>query len=158
MDQSVRSKATAAPAPPPAATKGNVAVGVITAVVSMLLCAVAYALVIDTTRTIYGWIGAIIGGAIGTAVNRRGCGGAVTSAVSSVCSLAATFLGQYAGFALLTAKDLGLGPFDVLLHHSAAALTVWHDHLGFTNAMGLVLAPVFGAIFPNISPNTPRRL
>ncbi|WP_370105155.1 hypothetical protein [Streptacidiphilus sp. BW17] len=140
------------------ATKGNVAMGVVTALVSMVLCAVAYALVIDTTQTIYGWIGAIIGGAIGTAVNRRGCGGVVTSAVSSACSLAATFLGQYAGFALLTAKDLGVGPFDILLHHSAAALTVWHDHLGFTNMMGLVLAPVFGAVFPNISPNTARRL
>ncbi|MEY9870678.1 lipoprotein signal peptidase [Streptacidiphilus sp. MAP12-33] len=157
MSGTVRSKATATPAPPPAPTAGKITAGVITALISMVLCAAAYAGVIATTRTVYGWIGLIIGGAIGSAVHRRGCGGAVTSTVSAVCSLAATFLGQYVGFTLLAAHDLGLDPVDILLHHSGAALTLWQDQLGFVNLMGLVLAPVLGAVFPNIG-DTPKRL
>ncbi|WP_037605643.1 hypothetical protein [Streptacidiphilus rugosus] len=157
MSETVRTEATASPTTVEGERRrGSVAVGVLTAVGTAVLCAVAYAAVIGTTRTVYGWIGVIIGGAVGSAVARLSRGGAVTSVASGLSALAATFLGQIVGMGVLTAKDNSLPMFDVLLHHTDVAMTVWQDHLGFTNLLGLVLAPVCGAIFPNIEPTRKR--
>ncbi|MGX9883508.1 hypothetical protein [Streptomyces sp. NPDC002276] len=114
-----------APYAPPAPSKNNIALGLVTAVVAALVASGIYGVVIGTTKHEIGWAAVGVGFVIGLAAGKIGGRNPTLPVVSAVLALGAVYLGQLVGEAMIGADELGVSFSKVFFDHFDVVQDAW---------------------------------
>ncbi|MFF3616218.1 hypothetical protein [Streptomyces sp. NPDC002580] len=114
-----------APVAPAAPARGDFALGLAAAVGAGLVSAVLYAIVIGLTKHEFVYAAIGVGILVGIATGRVGGRSETLPVVSVIVAVAATYLGQLAGKAMLIAKEVGVGFDEVFFDHIDVAQAAW---------------------------------
>ncbi|MER5523951.1 hypothetical protein ABT075_04955 [Streptomyces sp. NPDC002677] len=118
----------AVPAPPaPAPPRGNVALGVVGAVVAAVAAAALYGMVIGLTKHEIGWAAVGVGFVIGLAAGRLGGRNPLLAVVSTVLALGSVYLGQLVGEAMIGADQLGVSFSELFFQHFGVVQDAWKE-------------------------------
>ncbi|MGW2957184.1 hypothetical protein ACWDGI_01680 [Streptomyces sp. NPDC001220] len=115
------------PAAPPAPPRGNVALGVIGAVVAAVAAAALYGMVIGLTKHEIGWAAVGVGFVIGLAAGRLGGRNPLLAVVSTLLALGSVYLGQLVGEAMIGADQLDMSFSEVFFQHFGAVQDAWKE-------------------------------
>ncbi|MFI5827354.1 hypothetical protein ACIA6C_08840 [Streptomyces sp. NPDC051578] len=117
----------AAPAP---ARSGNVALGVVAALVAAVVAAGIYGAIIGVTKYQVGYAAVGVGALVGFAAGKLGGRNPLLPVVSVLVSLAAIFAGQIFGIAMIGADELKVGVLDVLNMGVSLLVDAWKEDAG----------------------------
>ncbi|MFI9060438.1 hypothetical protein ACIGQE_00985 [Streptomyces sp. NPDC053429] len=117
----------AAPAP---ARSGNVALGVVAALVAAVAAAGVYGAIIGVTKYQVGYAAVGVGALVGFAAGKLGGRNPLLPVVSVLVSLAAIFAGQIFGIAMIGADELKVGVLDVLNMGVSLLVDAWKEDAG----------------------------
>ncbi|MGW0335996.1 hypothetical protein ACWD0J_29760 [Streptomyces sp. NPDC003011] len=115
-----------APAPP-APARGNVALGLVVAVVAALVTAGVYGALVGATEYEIGYAAVGVGFLIGFAAGKLGGSHPVLPVVSAVLSLGAVYAGQLLGIAMIGADDSGMSVTTILTDHFDLVTKSWSE-------------------------------
>lgn len=128
-----------APAPPPAPTRDNLALGIVAALVATLVGAGAYGALIGAIEREIGYAAVGVGYLIGFAASKVGGRNPALPFVSVVLAIPAVYLGQLIGGAVLLAK-LTDGSFaEVFIDHFGVLAEAWSDAAGAMDYLFLAI-------------------
>ncbi|KPI22305.1 hypothetical protein OV450_1826 [Actinobacteria bacterium OV450] len=118
------------PAPAAAPTRGgNVALGVLAAVVAGLAAAGVYGAIVKATHHEIGYAAVGVGALVGFAAGKAGGRNAALPVVATLLSVAAVLGGQLFGIALDGAEQLSTGVVEVLTDHTSEVVDSWKTGL-----------------------------
>ncbi|MFD5421347.1 hypothetical protein ACFWJT_25380 [Streptomyces sp. NPDC127069] len=117
---------TPAPAQAPA-RKGNVALGVVAAVVAGLAAAGVYGAIVKATHHEIGYAALGVGALVGFAAAKAGGRNAVLPVVAALVSVASVLAGQLFGIALDGADQLSESVVDVLTNRTSEVIDSWKE-------------------------------
>ncbi|MEU7063701.1 hypothetical protein [Streptomyces sp. NPDC046161] len=117
----------AAPAP---ARSGNVALGIVAALVAAVAAAGVYGAIIGVTKYQVGYAAVGVGALVGFAAGKLGGRNPLLPVVSVLVSLAAIFAGQIFGIAMIGADELKVGVLDVLNMGVSLLVDAWKEDAG----------------------------
>ncbi|MEW2621119.1 hypothetical protein [Streptomyces sp. NPDC048106] len=109
----------------PAPAGGNLAVGLIAAVVAAVVAAGLYGLIIGATKHEIGYAAVGVGFVVGLAAGKAGGRNAVLPIASVVLALASVYFGQLVGEAMIGAKALGVNFTEVFFGHFSVVQEAW---------------------------------
>jgi hypothetical protein len=128
------------PVPPAVPARGNLALGVVAAVVVALVTAGVYGYILKTTEREIGYAAIGVGLAIGFAAGKVGGANPVLPIVSGALSLVAVCLGQLFGVALIMDGDeTSVTLTDVLTEYSDLVVTIWKESFDAMSFLFLVI-------------------
>lgn len=114
-----------APVPAPAPVKNNIGLGLAAAFGAAVIVAGVYGVIIGLTKHEIGWAAVGVGFLIGLAAGRLGGRNPVLPVASAVLSLAAVYLGQLVGEAMLIADQVKVGFNEVFFQHLSVVQEAW---------------------------------
>ncbi|MGW2566685.1 hypothetical protein [Streptomyces sp. NPDC001537] len=114
-----------APAPVPAPVKNNIGLGLGAAFAAAVVVAGVYGVIIGLTKHEIGWAAVGVGFLIGLAAGRLGGRNPVLPVASAVLSLAAVYVGQLVGEAMLIADQVKVGFNEVFFQHLSVVQEAW---------------------------------
>ncbi|MFF4358734.1 hypothetical protein [Streptomyces sp. NPDC001604] len=114
-----------APAPAPAPVKNNIGLGLGAAFAAAVVVAGVYGAIIGLTKHEIGWAAVGVGFLIGLAAGRLGGRNPVLPVASAVLSLAAVYVGQLVGDAILIADQVKVGFNEVFFQHLSVVQEAW---------------------------------
>ncbi|MFG2475312.1 hypothetical protein [Streptomyces fagopyri] len=114
-----------APAAPAAPARGNFALGLAAALGAGLVSAVLYGLVIGLTKHEIGYAAVGVGFLVGIAAGRAGGRSQTLPVAGVIFSVAAVYLGQLIGEAMIIAKQVGVGFNEVFFDHLSFVQDSW---------------------------------
>ncbi|MFJ9338289.1 hypothetical protein ACIRP0_03220 [Streptomyces sp. NPDC101733] len=117
-------------APAPAPASGNVAFGVLAAVVAGLVSAAVYGAIVKATEHEIGYAAVGVGALVGFAAGKIGGRNAVLPVVAVLVSVAAVLAGQLFGVALSGAEQLSETVVDVLTQRTSEVVDNWQANAG----------------------------
>ncbi|MFD0377779.1 hypothetical protein [Streptomyces sp. NPDC059525] len=117
---------TPAPAQAPA-RKGNVALGVVAAVVAGLAAAGVYGAIVKATHHEIGYAALGVGALVGFAAAKAGGRNAVLPVVAALLSVVSVLAGQLFGIALDGADQLSESVVDVLTNRTSEVIDSWKE-------------------------------
>ncbi|WP_372345055.1 hypothetical protein [Streptomyces sp. KL116D] len=135
------------PPPPPAGRSGNVALGIVAAVVLALVTAWIYGAIMKAVEAEIGYAAVGVGLIIGFAAGKIGGRSQALPFVCAVLALGAVYLGQLTGYAMAIA-DLGNVSFlDILTDHFSDLNEGWKHEADFLTYLFLLVgaAAAFGS-------------
>ncbi|GAA4022047.1 MULTISPECIES: hypothetical protein [Streptomyces] len=115
-----------APAPP-APARGNVALGLVVAVVAALVTAGIYGAIVGATEYEIGYAAVGVGFLIGLAAGKLGGSHPVLPVVSAVLSLGAVYAGQLIGIAMIGADASGMSVMTIFTDHFDVVTKAWSE-------------------------------
>ncbi|MEV7318909.1 hypothetical protein [Streptomyces sp. NPDC093970] len=113
-----------APAAPP---RGNVALGLVAAVVAAVAAAALYGMVIGLTKHEIGWAAVGVGFVIGLAAGRLGGRNPALAIAATVLALGSVYLGQLVGEAMIGADQLDVSFSEVFFQHFGVVQDAWKE-------------------------------
>ncbi|GHE13184.1 hypothetical protein [Streptomyces alanosinicus] len=116
-----------APPAPAAPARNNLVLGVVAAVVAAMAAAALYGLVIGATKHEIGYAAVGVGFVVGLAAGKAGGRNPVLPIAAVVLALAAVYLGQLVGEAMIGAKESGLDFSDVFFNHFDLVQKAWKE-------------------------------
>ncbi|MBJ7905480.1 hypothetical protein [Streptomyces sp. DSM 110735] len=120
----------APPAPQPAApVRSNLVGGLLTALGAAVVAGGLYGVVIGLTEHEIGWAAVGVGFVIGLAAGKVGGRNAVLPVVSVVLALAAVYLGQLVGEAMIISKLVHRDFLTVFLSHFSVVQDAWQEEM-----------------------------
>lgn len=119
-----------APAPP-APRQGNLALGIVAAVVAALVTAGIYGAIIGGTGYQIGYAAVGVGFLIGLAAGKIGGSNPVLPVLSAVLSLGAVYVGQLIGVAMIGADESGISATTLLTDHFDLVTAAWKESADF---------------------------
>ncbi|MEU9257311.1 hypothetical protein AB0D68_02355 [Streptomyces sp. NPDC048212] len=128
------------PAPP--APRGNVGLGVLTALGTAIVAAILYGVIAGSIEREVGYAAIGVGFLVGFAASKVGGPLPAVGAASAVFSLGAVFLGQLVAMSMILADGLGVGFSEVFFEHFGDVLDVWKQEADFMTYLFLLLGPV----------------
>ncbi|MCF3183401.1 hypothetical protein IPZ70_26170 [Streptomyces polychromogenes] len=117
---------TPAPAQAPA-RKGNVALGVLAAVVAGLAAAGVYGAIVKATHHEIGYAALGVGALVGFAAAKAGGRNAILPVVAALVSVVSVLAGQLFGIALDGADQLSESVVDVLTNRTSEVIDSWKE-------------------------------
>ncbi|MFF3936111.1 hypothetical protein [Streptomyces phaeofaciens] len=118
----------AVPPPFPAAPRqGNVALGILTAVVVALVTAGVYGGIVGATEYEIGYAAVGVGFLVGFAAGKVGGGNPALPIVSAVLALGAVYLGQIIGIGMIMADIAGVSATTVFTEHFGVITEAWSE-------------------------------
>ncbi|MFD9460868.1 hypothetical protein [Streptomyces sp. NPDC060027] len=114
-----------APVAPAAPARGNAALGLAAAVAAGLVSAILYGLIIGLTKHEIGYAAVGVGFLVGIAAGRVGGRSQTLPVASVIVSVAAIYLGQLVGEAMIGAKEYGVGFSEVFFDHFDVVQEAW---------------------------------
>jgi len=114
-------------APAPAPVAGNSALGVLAAVGAGVLSAILYGLIVGLTKHEIGYAAVGVGFLVGIAAGRVGGRSQTLPVISVIVSVAAVYLGQLIGEAMLGAKEIGVSFSTIFFDHFDVVQAAWKD-------------------------------
>ncbi|MEU0435308.1 hypothetical protein ABZ153_27385 [Streptomyces sp. NPDC006290] len=117
-----------APVAPATPARNNFALGAVAAVGAGVVSAVLYGLVIGLTKHEIGYAAVGVGFLVGIAAGRLGGRNQTLPVVSVIVSVAAIYLGQLIGEAMIGAKETGLGFSTIFFDHFDVVQQAWKDN------------------------------
>ncbi|MEU2464979.1 hypothetical protein OG795_12205 [[Kitasatospora] papulosa] len=131
------------PAPPaPPAARGNVGLGVLTALGTAIVAAILYGVIAGSIEREVGYAAIGVGFLVGFAASKVGGPLPAVGAASAVFSLGAVFLGQLVAMSMILADGLGVGFSEVFFEHFGDVVDVWKQEADFMTYLFLLLGPV----------------
>ncbi|MBG0853102.1 hypothetical protein I2W78_14900 [Streptomyces spinoverrucosus] len=115
------------PPAPPAPARGNLALGVVTAVVVALVTAGVYGAVVGATEYEIGYAAIGVGFLIGFGAGKVGGANPVLPVLSALLSLGAVYLGQLIGTAILSADIVGVSATTMFTEHLDLLMEAWQE-------------------------------
>ncbi|MFC9204317.1 hypothetical protein ACFT79_24785 [[Kitasatospora] papulosa] len=128
------------PAPP--AARGNVGLGVLTALGTAIVAAILYGVIAGSIEREVGYAAIGVGFLVGFAASKVGGPLPAVGAASAVFSLGAVFLGQLVAMSMILADGLGVGFSEVFFEHFGDDVDVWKQEADFMTYLFLLLGPV----------------
>lgn len=128
------------PAPP--AARGNVGLGVLTALGTAIVAAILYGVIAGSIEREVGYAAIGVGFLVGFAASKVGGPLPAVGAASAVFSLGAVFLGQLVAMSMILADGLGVGFSEVFFEHFGDVVDVWKQEADFMTYLFLLLGPV----------------
>ncbi|MFE0034249.1 hypothetical protein [[Kitasatospora] papulosa] len=128
------------PAPP--AARGNVGLGVLTALSTAIVAAILYGVIAGSIEREVGYAAIGVGFLVGFAASKVGGPLPAVGAASAVFSLGAVFLGQLVAMSMILADGLGVGFSEVFFEHFGDVVDVWKQEADFMTYLFLLLGPV----------------
>ncbi|MFE4694520.1 hypothetical protein ACFRH6_31280 [Streptomyces sp. NPDC056749] len=128
------------PAPP--APRGNVGLGVLTALGTAIVAAILYGVIAGSIEREVGYAAIGVGFLVGFAASKVGGPLPAIGAASAVFSLGAVFLGQLVAMSMILADGLGVGFSEVFFEHFGDVVDVWKQESDFMTYLFLLLGPV----------------
>ncbi|AGJ56779.1 hypothetical protein F750_4338 [Streptomyces sp. PAMC 26508] len=128
------------PAPPVA--RGNVGLGVLTALGTAIVAAILYGVIAGSIEREVGYAAIGVGFLVGFAASKVGGPLPAVGAASAVFSLGAVFLGQLVAMSMILADGLGVGFSEVFFEHFGDVVDVWKQEADFMTYLFLLLGPV----------------
>ncbi|MFF3845179.1 hypothetical protein [Streptomyces sp. NPDC002328] len=116
-----------APPAPPAPARGNVALGLLTALVVALVTAGIYGAIVGATEYEIGYAAVGVGFLVGFAAGKVGGANPALPVVSAVLSLGAVYLGQIIGIGVLLADLGGVSVTEVFTEHLDVVTKGWSE-------------------------------
>ena len=114
-----------APFAPAAPARGNAALGLAAAVGAGLVSAILYGVIIGLTKHEIGYAAVGVGFLVGIAAGRVGGRSQTLPVASVLVSVAAIYLGQLIGEAMIIAKQYGVGFSEVFFDHFDVVQEAW---------------------------------
>ncbi|MET9893988.1 hypothetical protein ABZZ47_27985 [Streptomyces sp. NPDC006465] len=114
-----------APFAPAAPARGNAALGLAAAVGAGLVSAILYGVIIGLTKHEIGYAAVGVGFLVGIAAGRVGGRSQTLPVASVLVSVAAIYLGQLIGEAMIGAKEYGVGFSEVFFDHFDVVQEAW---------------------------------
>lgn len=111
--------------PAPAPVSGNIGLGLAAAFAAAVVSAGVYGAIIGMTKHEIGWAAVGVGFLIGLAAGRIGGRNPVLPVASAILSLAAVYLGQLVGEAMLIADQVNAGFSEVFFQHADVVQEAW---------------------------------
>ena len=115
------------PPAPPAPPRGNIALGLGTAVVAAVAAAALYGVVIGLTKHEIGWAAVGVGLVIGLAAGKVGGRNPVLAITAAVLALGSVYLGQLVGEAMIGADQLDVAFSEVFFQHFGVVQDAWKE-------------------------------
>ncbi|MFF5725564.1 hypothetical protein [[Kitasatospora] papulosa] len=128
------------PAPP--APRGNVGLGVLTALGTAIVAAILYGVIAGSIEREVGYAAIGVGFLVGFAASKVGGPLPAIGAASAVLSLGAVFLGQLVAISMILADGLGVGFSEVFFEHFGDVVDLWKQEADFMTYLFLLLGPV----------------
>lgn len=128
------------PAPP--AARGNVGLGVLTALGTAIVAAILYGVIAGSIEREVGYAAIGVGFLVGFAASKVGGPLPAVGAASAVFSVGAVFLGQLVAMSMILADGLGVGFSEVFFEHFGDVVDVWKQEADFMTYLFLLLGPV----------------
>ncbi|MET8857152.1 hypothetical protein [Streptomyces sp. NPDC004579] len=114
-----------APVAPAAPARGNFALGLVAAIGAGVVSAILYGLIIGLTKHEIGYAAIGVGFLVGIAAGRVGGRSQTLPVVSVIVSVAAVYLGQLVGEAMIIAKHYDVGFNEVFFDHFSVVQDNW---------------------------------
>ncbi|MEV6191774.1 hypothetical protein AB0M19_05165 [Streptomyces sp. NPDC051920] len=114
-----------APPAPAAPARSNFPLGLVASIGAGVVSAILYGLVIGLTKHEIGYAAVGVGFLVGIAAGRVGGRSQTLPVVSVIVSVAAVYLGQLIGEAMIIAKEYGVGFNEVFFDHFSVAQEAW---------------------------------
>ncbi|MEW2166868.1 hypothetical protein AB0912_28260 [Streptomyces sp. NPDC007084] len=114
-----------APVAPAAPARDNLVLGLLAALGAGVVSAILYGVVIGATKHEIGYAAVGVGFLVGIAAGRLGGRNQTLPVASVVVSVAAIYLGQLIGEAMIIAKHFGVGFNEVFFDHLSAVQESW---------------------------------
>ncbi|WP_394433495.1 hypothetical protein [Streptomyces sp. SGAir0957] len=127
---------------PPQGRSGNVALGIVAAVVLALVTAWIYGAVMKATEHEIGYAAVGVGALIGFAAGKLGGRNQALPFICAVLALGAVYLGQLTGYAMAVAELAHLSWFEVLTDHFGDLSKGWKDEADPMTYLFLVIGAV----------------
>ncbi|MET9734695.1 hypothetical protein ABZZ79_29870 [Streptomyces sp. NPDC006458] len=115
------------PVAPAPVRSGNVALGIVTAVVVALVTAGIYGAIVGATKYEIGYAAIGVGFLVGLAAGKVGGANPALPVVSAVVSVGAVYLGQLIGVAVIGADELGVSATSLLVDHFDLVTEAWKE-------------------------------
>jgi len=116
-----------APVTPTAQAQGNIALGVLAAVVVALVTAFVYGAILKSTEYEIGYVAVGVGFAVGYAAGKVGGANPALPIVGAVLSVGAVYAGQILGIAMIGADESGMNIGTILTDHFSLVTDVWSE-------------------------------
>ncbi|MEU6277688.1 hypothetical protein ABZ871_35620 [Streptomyces populi] len=116
-----------APVAPTAPARDNFPLGLVASIGAGVVSAILYGLVIGLTKHEIGYAAVGVGFLVGIAAGRVGGRSQTLPVVSVIVSVAAIYLGQLIGEAMIGAKEIGVSFGTVFFDHFDAVQQAWKD-------------------------------
>ncbi|MFJ4836273.1 hypothetical protein ACIP79_41250 [Streptomyces sp. NPDC088747] len=117
-----------APAPP---RQGNVALGIVAAVVAALVTAGIYGAIIGASEYEIGYAAIGVGFLVGLAAGKIGGSNPVLPVVSAVLALGAVYVGQIIGIVMIGSDKSGISATTLLTDHFDLVTASWKESADF---------------------------
>ncbi|MFE9804889.1 hypothetical protein [Streptomyces sp. NPDC005548] len=114
-----------APVAPAAPVRNNLVLGVVAALGAGVISAILYGLIIGATKHEIGYAAVGVGFLVGIAAGRLGGRNQTLPVLSVIVSVAAIYLGQLIGEAMIIAKHYSVGFNEVFFDHLSAVQESW---------------------------------
>ncbi|MGW1002313.1 hypothetical protein [Streptomyces sp. NPDC002520] len=122
--------AFAAPPAPPAPVRNNLALGLVAAFAAALVVGALYGVIIGLTEHEIGWAAVGVGFVIGVAAGKAGGRNPAVAIASILLALAAVYLGQLVGEAMMIADLLHVGFSEMFFDHFGVVQEAWKKDAG----------------------------
>lgn len=116
-----------APVAPAAPVRDNLVLGLVAALGAGVVSAILYGVIIGATKHEIGYAAVGVGFLVGIAAGRLGGRNQVLPVVSVIVSVAAIYLGQLIGDAMIIAKQASVGFNEVFLDHFDVVQQAWKE-------------------------------
>ncbi|MCQ4210481.1 MULTISPECIES: hypothetical protein [Streptomyces] len=135
------------PPPPPAGRSGNVALGIVAAVVLALVTAWIYGAIMKAVEAEIGYAAVGVGLIIGFAAGKIGGRSQALPFVCAVLALGAVYLGQLTGYAMALGEFGNISFIEALTDHFDLISKAWKEEADFLTYLFLLVgaAAAFGS-------------
>jgi hypothetical protein len=127
-------------APPPAAVRANLGLGVATAVGTALVAALVYGGIAGAIEREIGWAAIAVGFVIGFAAGKVGGPNPILAAISAALSVGSVYLGQLVEASIVAGKDLNVSATDIFFDHFGLLTSAWNDGVDIMTFLFFALA------------------
>ncbi|WP_406383343.1 hypothetical protein [Streptomyces sp. NBC_01618] len=132
----------AAPFAPAAPTRNNLGLGLLTAVVTAVVAAFLYGVIVGAIDREIGYIAVGVGFLVGFAASKAGGQNPVLPVVSAVLSVGAAYLGQLVGIAIALSDLIHQSASSLFFDHFDTLTKAWNAGSDFKTYLFLLLAAV----------------
>lgn len=130
------------PAPPPAPVRDNVGLGIVAAVVTALVAAGVYGAIAGAIEAEIGYAAVGVGFLTGFAAAKAGGPNPVLPVLSAVLGIAAVYLGQLVGIAMIGAEELEVSFTDLFIDEFSLLTEAWKESADGMTYVFLAIAAV----------------
>ncbi|OIJ67447.1 hypothetical protein [Streptomyces mangrovisoli] len=130
---------TVAPAAPPAPSRGNALLGLAAATGTGMTAAILYGVVIGISEREFAYAAVGVGLLVGVVTGRVGGRSQTLPVISVIVTVAAIYLGQLIGEAMLIAKEAHVGFGTVFFDHFGLVQSAWQDDVALLSFVFLAI-------------------